>query len=121
MPENNQIFECENCGGEFEKIQEGKYKCKFCGFVKEIQTSTSGEILSLLNDAGRLRRNGDFDEAFEIYQTIVKKDPNNSEGYWARFVVSMEFITKKTQKQKSIFQRFTEFQKFQFLKIQITK
>lgn len=82
MPENNQIFECENCGGEFEKIQEGKYKCKFCGFVKEIQTSTSGEILSLLNDAGRLRRNGDFDEAFEIYQTIVKKDPNNPEGYW---------------------------------------
>ena len=59
IAENNQIFECENCGGEFEKIQEGKYKCKFCGFVKEIQTSTSGEILSLLNDAGRLRKGGE--------------------------------------------------------------
>ena len=51
----------------FWKIQEGKYKCRFCGFVKEIQTSTSAEILSLLNEAGRLRRNGDFDEALEIY------------------------------------------------------
>lgn len=86
MLKQNQIFECEKCGGDFEKIQEGKYKCRFCGFVKEIQTSTSAEILSLLNEAGRLRRNGDFDEAFEIYQTAEKKDPNNPEGYWGSFL-----------------------------------
>ena len=86
MSVEDRVFECENCGGAFEKISEGKYKCKYCGFVKEILTSTSGEILSLLNDANRLRRNGDFDEAYDIYQTITQKDPNNPEGYWGLFL-----------------------------------
>ncbi len=86
MAQEEKIFECEQCGGSYEKVQEGLYKCNHCGYKKEILTSTSSEILSLLNEANRLRREGRFDDADEVYQDICKKDSKNPEGYWGAFL-----------------------------------
>ena len=44
MVQEEKIFECEQCGGSYEKVQEGLYKCNHCGYKKEILTSTSSEI-----------------------------------------------------------------------------
>ncbi len=88
MPEDNKslVYECECCGGTFEKRKEGEYYCYHCGYVKYIETTTSGEIISLLNQANALRNKGEFDDACEIYQNVTIKDENNPEGYWGMFL-----------------------------------
>lgn len=86
MPQEEIVLICERCHGELEKIKEGSYKCKMCGGMKEIQTTTSGEILTLINEATRLRGRGDFDESFDVCQEIIKKDSKNPEGYWGAFL-----------------------------------
>lgn len=86
MPQEEIVLICERCHGELEKIKEGSYKCKMCGGLKEIQTTTSAEILTLINEATRLRGRGDFDESFDVCREIIKKDPKNPEGYWGAFL-----------------------------------
>lgn len=51
-----------------------------------METATSSEIISLLNNANTLRNKGDFDDAYDIYSQVVKKDDNNPEGYWGLFL-----------------------------------
>ena len=84
--EQNLIYDCECCGGTFLKVKEGEYKCDHCGYVKHIETTNSSEIVSLLNNANILRNKFDFDEAAEVFEQVVKKDPNNPEGYWGLFL-----------------------------------
>ena len=51
-----------------------------------METATFSEIISLLNNANTLRNKGDFDDAYDIYSQVVKKDDNNPEGYWGLFL-----------------------------------
>ena len=80
------IYECECCGGTFQKVKEGEFKCDHCGYVKHVETASSSEIVGLINEANRLRNRFDFDEAAEIFDQVVKKDPTNCEGYWGLFL-----------------------------------
>ena len=80
------LLECECCGGTFIKVKEGEFKCDHCGYVKYVETATSSEIITLLNQANSLRNKGEFDDAYEIYESIVQKDGNNPEGYWGLFL-----------------------------------
>ena len=88
MPKENEIlvYDCECCGGTFLKVKEGEYKCDHCGYVKHIETTSSSEIVALLNNANILRNKFDFDEAAEVFEQVVKKDPSNPEGYWGLFL-----------------------------------
>ena len=80
--DNEIVFECDNCGGNYVKLTENQYRCDHCGNTKYFETKTSSEIIALFNQANTLRNRGEFDDAYDMFSEIAKKDPNNSDAYW---------------------------------------
>lgn len=70
---------CNICGANYE-YKDGKWVCPACGAYKEEELSNE-EVTLLYNAAQKLRLNS-FDDAEEMYRDIVRKYPENSEGYW---------------------------------------
>lgn len=70
---------CNICGANYE-YADGKWKCPACGAYKEEELSNE-EVTLLYNAAQKLRLNA-FDDAEEAYRDIIRKYPQNSEGYW---------------------------------------
>lgn len=70
---------CIYCGAPYE-YEDGKWKCAYCGAYKPEELSNE-EVTLLYNTAQKLRLNA-FDDAEEMYRDIIRKYPQNSEGYW---------------------------------------
>ena len=43
-------------------------------------------MVAILNSANSLRNRGEFDDAYEKFEEVVRKDENNPEGYWGLFL-----------------------------------
>ena len=72
-------FECKNCGGELELVSEGIGRCTSCRSKQPMPRINDEKF----NRANRLRlENVNFDDAREIYETIVNDNPNEAEAYW---------------------------------------
>ena len=80
------VLDCERCGGRLVQVTEANFKCDHCGYTKVIETTTSSEVIALLNNANSLRNKGEFDDAFDIFAEAIKKDENNPECYWGLFL-----------------------------------
>ena len=70
---------CNICGANYE-YKNGKWVCPACGAYKEEELSNE-EVTLLYTASQKLRLNA-FDDAEEAYRDIVRKYPENSEGYW---------------------------------------
>jgi len=77
---------CECCGGSLIKLNETEYKCDHCGNTKLVETLISSEVVTMLNQANLLRNKGEFDDAYDTFELIAKKDPNNPDAYWGMFL-----------------------------------
>jgi len=87
MADNKQIvLYCECCGGILNKLNETQYKCSHCGNVKLVETLVSSEVINMFNHANMLRNKGEFDDAYDTFELIAKKDPNNPDSYWGMFL-----------------------------------
>ena len=74
---------CINCGGDYE-YRNGRWICRACGSYKPEEISN--EEVTLLYTASQKLRLADFDEAEQEFDDIVRKYPQNPNGYWGRLM-----------------------------------
>ena len=77
------LNQCNNCGGDYE-YRHGRWVCRACGAYKPEEISN--EEVTLLYTASQKLRLADFDEAEEAFDDIVRKYPQNPNGYWGRLM-----------------------------------
>ena len=77
------ILRCKMCGGDLQ-IQSGKTVaiCEYCGTKQTVPTADNDKKMTLFSRANRLRYNCDFDQAANLYETIVTEFPDEAEAYW---------------------------------------
>ncbi len=74
-------FECKNCGGELEIVEEGIGRCTSCRTRQPIPKKFDEKY----NRANKYRReNANFDEAARLYDSIIDENPDEAEAYWGR-------------------------------------
>ena len=74
---------CNNCGGDYE-YRHGRWICRSCGSYKPEELSN--EEVTLLYTASQKLRLAEFDEAEQEFDDIVRKYPQNPNGYWGRLM-----------------------------------
>ena len=74
---------CNNCGGSFER-RDGKWVCAWCGSYKP--EAISNEEVTLLYTAFQKLRLAEFSEAEQSFDDIIRKYPENPNGYWGRLM-----------------------------------
>lgn len=82
---------CYSCGGPgLKKIDNGLYKCEFCGNTlrdkKDKEAEMPSQIVEQLNAADSARRLRHFDRALEIYDTVIAQDDKRLLAYWGAFL-----------------------------------
>ena len=89
---------CNICGANY-VYEGGRLKCPACGVYK-LEHCTSEEHILLCTASAELRKS-DFAEAEKAYEDIIKKYPENPDGYWgrlfARFGIKFEEDPDGTQ------------------------
>ena len=86
---------CNICGANYE-YKNGKWVCPACGAYKEEELSNE-EVTLLYTASQKLRLNA-FDDAEEAYRDIVRKYPENSEGYWGLLLAKQSVKDDKNYK-----------------------
>ena len=74
---------CNNCGGAYE-YRHGRWVCRSCGALKP--EAISNEEVTLLYTAYQKLRLADFSEAELEFDDIIRKYPENPNGYWGRLM-----------------------------------
>ena len=74
---------CNNCGGDYE-YRGGRWICRCCGAYKPEEISA--EEVTLLYTASQKLRLAEFYEAEQAFDDIVRKYPQNPNGYWGRLM-----------------------------------
>ena len=75
-------LKCKSCGGSVRKLQ-NYYECEYCNNKWELEYENDINALDRASAWGRLRE-GDFENAMDLFDEIVAKEPRNHEGYWGR-------------------------------------
>lgn len=77
------ILRCKMCGGDL-TIEKGKTiaVCEYCGTRQTVPTADSDKKIQLFSRANRLRYNCEFDQAANLYESIISEFPNEAEAYW---------------------------------------
>jgi len=88
------LIDCTTCGGELE-VFGNNYRCKNCNNVYEITENISEEEIIKLNMANSSRTRLLFDDALEIYEQILDKNPTSSEANWGAFLCDYGIIYEK--------------------------
>lgn len=93
--------ECSTCGGNIIRREDGEFVCESCGNIY-IASSTREElpsdIIRQLNNANDLRiTQRQFDEAANMYETIIESYPDQLDAYWGAFLseYGIEYIKQE--------------------------
>ena len=73
---------CKSCGGSVTR-QGNYYVCDFCRSKWMIDSGNDVHAVERANAWAALRE-GDFEKAAELFESIIVKDGNSHEGYWGR-------------------------------------
>ena len=77
------IFKYKMCGGDLNVVDGITVaECEYCGTRQTVSCSDDEKRINLYNRANRLRINGEFDKAANIYESIVAEFPEEAEAYW---------------------------------------
>lgn len=81
-------LQCEQCGGELVKRENGKYNCLYCSAEYEYSDKEEipSELLMRLNGADEYRRRRCFKDALEMYEGIISDYPDSTRAYWGAFL-----------------------------------
>lgn len=78
------IFKCKMCGGDLEINEKSTIgTCGSCGTQQTLPRLDDDRRVNLYDRANHFRRNGEFDKAALIYESILNEDKTDAEAYWS--------------------------------------
>lgn len=81
---------CSTCGGNIVRRDDGQFVCEHCGNIyiaSETREELPSDIIRQLNNANDLRiTQRQFDEAANMYETIIESYPDQLDAYWGAFL-----------------------------------
>ena len=72
---------CTRCGEKIKYTGEGIHVCSLCGYKKYYRESDS-EMLELYSKAEFYQYDGQYFNALQMYEIILKKDPEDFTAYY---------------------------------------
>lgn len=77
------VIKCKMCGGDLNLLEGvSTAECEFCGSIQTIPNLDDEKKLIQFGRAERLRKQGEFDKAAGIYESIVADYRQEAEAYW---------------------------------------
>lgn len=89
MEDIKNISKCAYCGAALNsshRISPVLIKCPNCDREFQVQDNLSKDIITKINLAHDKRKLYLFDEAYDLYNEIIKADSKNIEGHWGKFL-----------------------------------
>ena len=77
------VLKCKMCGGDIVVNEEKTYgMCDYCGSTMTLPKVSDDQRAARFNRGNHFRRQGDFDKALAVYETIVNDDETDAEAHW---------------------------------------
>ncbi len=77
------ILKCKMCGGDIVVNEEKTFgTCDYCGSTMTLPKVSDDQRAARFNRGNHFRRQGDFDKALAVYETIVREDESDAEAHW---------------------------------------
>ena len=77
------ILKCKMCGGDIEVNEEKTFgTCEYCGSVMTLPKVSDDQRAARFNRGNHFRRQGEFDKALGVYESIVREDDADAEAHW---------------------------------------
>ena len=77
------ILKCKMCGGDIEVNDEKTFgTCEYCGSVMTLPKVSDDQRAARFNRGNHFRRQGEFDKALAVYESIVREDDADAEAHW---------------------------------------
>ena len=77
------IIKCKMCGGDIVLNEEKTFgTCEYCGSVMTLPKVSDDQRAARFNRGNHFRRQGDFDKALAVYESIVREDDTDAEAHW---------------------------------------
>ena len=77
------ILKCKMCGGDIVLNEEKTLgMCEYCGSTMTLPKVSDDQHAARFNRGNHFRRQGDFDKALAVYETIVNEDDTDAEAHW---------------------------------------
>lgn len=77
------IIKCKMCGGDIILNEEKTIgTCEFCGTQMTLPKVSDDQRAARFNRGNHFRRQGEFDKALGVYESIVREDDNDAEAHW---------------------------------------
>lgn len=90
-------LQCQTCGGPLGKVSETHYICQSCKGEYEMDSNISDETLMNLNRASSYRQKGNFDEAIEEYELMLRDDSTNFDANWGAMLSEYGVVYSKRE------------------------
>ena len=77
------IIKCKMCGGDIVLNEEKTFgTCEYCGSTMTLPKVSDEQRAARFNRGNHFRRQGEFDKALAVYETIVREDDSDAEAHW---------------------------------------
>ncbi len=77
------VYKCKMCGAGLNITGDSKVcECEYCGSVQTVPSMDDEKKVSLFSRANSLRSRGEFDQAINVYESIISNFPDEAEAYW---------------------------------------
>ncbi len=77
------IIKCKMCGGDIVLNEEKTFgTCEYCGSTMTLPKVSDEQRAARFNRGNHFRRQGEFDKALAVYETIVREDDTDAEAHW---------------------------------------
>ena len=77
------ILKCKMCGGDIEVNEEKTFgTCEYCGSTMTLPKVSDDQRAARFNRGNHFRRQGEFDKALGVYESIVREDDSDAEAHW---------------------------------------
>ena len=77
------IIKCKMCGGDMELSPDKTFgTCEYCGSTMTLPKVSDEQRAARFNRGNHFRRQGEFDKALAVYESIVQEDDGDPEAHW---------------------------------------
>ena len=77
------IIKCKMCGGDIVLNEEKTIgTCEYCGTQMTLPKVSDEQRAARFNRGNHFRRQGEFDKALGVYESIVREDDTDAEAHW---------------------------------------